>query len=129
AASDAAFHSSFEISWSIRSYSFLSSVPVSPRQIATGTKSSNTSRATSVARFAEREITFESPWSLLKQDIKIASINLAQERLERFPADHTAAHGLNSAFVLSIRFEGSFVRRPVAHAQTEKDVQPTSVRR
>ena len=55
---------------------------VSPRQIVTGTKSSNTIRAISLARLAEREITFKSPWSLLKKDVKIASVNLAHERLK-----------------------------------------------
>jgi len=55
---------------------------VSPRQIVTGTRTSNTSRAMNVVRLTEGEITFESPRTLLKQDVKIASINLAQERLK-----------------------------------------------
>lgn len=45
-------------------------------------QSSNAKIAINRARFAEREITFESPWRLLEQNIKIAAINLAHDRLE-----------------------------------------------
>jgi hypothetical protein len=51
-------------------------------QIVIGATISNARSAISLARFAEREITFELPWRLLEKNVKIAAIDLVHDRLE-----------------------------------------------